>query len=145
MFEISESSYKHVSQCSTTLGQSTYPRIVLDSLLGAVATNLISPSDDIVSIYHRRLEHGYPTPSLSRDSVLDDALPELRKYNIWSRGRFGSYKYEIANQDHSLMLGVEAVDNILFGCHEVTLDHPNIVNQKKNTQLRYRNSPKLEY
>jgi hypothetical protein len=29
--------------------------------------------------------------------------------------RFGSYKYEVANQDHSLMLGVECVDNILFG------------------------------
>lgn len=28
---------------------------------------------------------------------------------------FGAYKYEVANQDHSLMLGVECVDNIMFG------------------------------
>ncbi len=34
---------------------------------------------------------------------------------IWSRGRFGSYKYEVGNQDHSLMLGVECADNVLFG------------------------------
>ena len=39
----------------------------------------------------------------------------LRQHNIWSRGRFGSYKYEVANQDHSLMIGVEAADNILYG------------------------------
>ena len=63
----------------------------------------------------RRLEHGYPTPSLARDSILEKALPWLKEHGIWSRGRFGSYKYEVANQDHSLMLGVEAADNILFG------------------------------
>ncbi len=43
----------------------------------------------------RRLEHGYPTPSLARDSVLAQALPWLRERGIWSRGRFGSYKYEV--------------------------------------------------
>jgi hypothetical protein len=89
--------------------------VVRDTLLGAVATKLVQPGDEIVSIYHRRLEHGYPTPSLGRDAVLKEALPWLRKSNIWSRGRFGAYKYEVANQDHSLMLGVECVDNILFG------------------------------
>ncbi len=52
---------------------------------------------------------------MERDSVLVDALPFLRQYNIWSRGRFGSYKYEVGNQDHSLMLGVECADNVLFG------------------------------
>lgn len=52
---------------------------------------------------------------MARDAALDKAQPWLREHNIWSRGRFGSYKYEVANQDHSLMLGVEAVDNILFG------------------------------
>lgn len=63
----------------------------------------------------RRLEYGYPTPTLGRDEVLAQALPWLQRQCIWSRGRFGSYKYEVGNQDHSLMLGVEATDNILFG------------------------------
>lgn len=47
-------------------------------------------------------------------------------------------QYEVANQDHSLMLGVEAVDNILFGTKEVTLHHPDIVNAGKNAQPCYR-------
>jgi hypothetical protein len=83
------------------------------------------------------LEHGYPTPSLGRDEVLTHALPWLKEQGIWSRGRFGSYKYEVANQDHSLMLGVEAADNMLYGAQELTLTHPNIVNSKKNTELIY--------
>ena len=71
----------------------------------------------------RRLEHGYPTPSLARDGALEKALPWLREAGIWSRGRFGSYKYEVGNQDHSLMLGVEAADNILFGSKVGALCH----------------------
>ena len=47
--------------------------------------------------------------------MLAEALPWLREQGIWSRGRFGSYKYEVGNQDHSLMLGVECADNVLFG------------------------------
>ncbi len=39
-----------------------------------------------------RIEHGYPTPSLKRDGVLEKALPWLQQHSIWSRGRFGSYK-----------------------------------------------------
>jgi hypothetical protein len=35
---------------------------------------------------------GYPTPSLGRDAALQQALPWLRRHDIWSRGRFGSYK-----------------------------------------------------
>ena len=61
----------------------------------------------------------------------------MRSKDIWSRGRFGSYKYEVANQDHSLMLGVECADNVMFGTKELTLNHPDIVNAKKNTELTY--------
>ncbi len=35
------------------------------------------------------------------------------------------------------MLGVECVDNVLFGTQELTLEHPNIVNPRKNTELLY--------
>ena len=69
--------------------------------------------------------------------MLAEALPWLRARRIWSRGRFGSYKYEVGNQDHSLMLGVEAADNLLFGAKELTLGHPAIVNGKKNEELLY--------
>jgi hypothetical protein len=88
---------------------------------------MISSDTEIVSIYHRRLEHGYPTPCLTRDSALNESLPWLKSQDIWSRGRFGSYKYEVANQDHSCMIGVEAVDNILFGTKEFTLFQPTQV------------------
>lgn len=88
---------------------------------------MIKSTDEIVSIYHRRLEYGYPTPSLERDEALNIALPWLKEQSIWSRGRFGSYKYEVANQDHSCMIGVEAVDNILFGTKEFTLFYPSLV------------------
>lgn len=39
------------------------------------------------------------------------------------------------------MLGVEAVDNILFGSRELTLHFPDIVNAKKNTELVYTATP----
>lgn len=73
------------------------------------------PKSHLAAYHCRRLEHGYPTPHLKRDAAIAEALPYLREKNIWSRGRFGSYKYEVGNQDHSLMLGVECADNVLFG------------------------------
>lgn len=68
------------------------PAVVRDTLLGAVATQLLQPCDQVVSLFHRRLAHGYPTPSLGRDAVLGQALPWLQQRRIWSRGRFGAYK-----------------------------------------------------
>lgn len=35
------------------------------------------------------------------------------------------------------MLGVEAADNIVAGSLELTLNHPNIVNGMRNTELLY--------
>ena len=118
MFEVSESKeFKPVN----------LETIVEETIQGAINTKMIASTDEIVSIYYRRLEHGYPTPSLDRDNVLNEALPWLRNKDIWSRGRFGSYKYEVANQDHSCLIGVEAVDNILYGTKEFTLLYPSLV------------------
>lgn len=127
MFEVSESPLKEVDKDT----------IVEETIQGALTVHLIRPDDEIVSVYHRRLPHGYPTPTLIRDKILKETLPRLKAKGVWSRGRFGSFKYEVANQDHSLMMGVEAVDNILFGSAEVTLEHPRLVAQTKNTDLSY--------
>ena len=141
MFEISESAMKAVNRGEEALAGSTWPALVRETMLGAIATGLMEPGSEVVSLYYRRLEHGYPTPSLGRDGVLSQALPWLRERSIWSRGRFGSYKYEVANQDHSLMLGVECADNVMAGTMEVTLTHPNIVNGMRNKELAFTPSP----
>jgi hypothetical protein len=77
-------------------------------------------ASSLVSTWHRRLEHGYPTPWLGRDRVLDAVLGALASVDILSRGRFGAWRCEVANQDHSVMQGVEAVDHILLGTEERT-------------------------
>jgi protoporphyrinogen oxidase len=135
MFEISESIKKPVDLA----------KIVEETIQGAINVTLCAPGAEIVSLYHRRLEHGYPTPHLKRDGALAKALPLLQKHDVWSRGRFGSYKYEVANQDHSCMIGVEAADNMLFGTKEFTLMHPSLANEggAKNTELKYTPPKKL--
>lgn len=34
------------------------------------------------------------------------------------------------------MIGVEAVDRVLFGSPEVTLNYPDLVNSRRNTERR---------
>jgi len=92
-------------------------------------------SEDLRSTH---LNLGYPTPTLGRDEAINNILPTLQKdRQIWSRGRFGAWKYEVANQDHSFMQGVEAVDNILFGSPELTVIDPNWVNSRSNNERQY--------
>lgn len=110
MAEVSESGDKPVDAAS----------VVGDTIAGMRQAQLIGPDAVIESTWHRRLDHGYPTPWLGRDRVLDPVDARLSRLGIRSRGRFGGWKYEVANQDHSVMQGVEAVDAILSGTEEPT-------------------------
>lgn len=126
MLEVSESSMKPVN----------VDTLLAESIQGLVNTEMLKPTDEVVSTYHRRFDHGYPTPSLEREGALTQILPRLQELDIWSRGRFGSWRYEVGNQDHSFMLGVEAVDNIVNGAVELTLNYPDFVNGRQNTERR---------
>jgi protoporphyrinogen oxidase len=126
MLEVSESSMKPVDN----------DNLLKECIQGLVNTEMIKPEDEIVSTYHRRFDHGYPTPSLEREGVLKELLPALQAKGIYSRGRFGSWRYEVGNQDHSFMLGVEAADNIVNGAAELTLNYPDFVNGRKNDERR---------
>ncbi|CEJ90263.1 Putative UDP-galactopyranose mutase [[Torrubiella] hemipterigena] len=90
MLEVSESSFKPVN----------HETILQDCMKAMIATDLLDEDDEIVSTYVRRFDHGYPTPSLERDGALNEIEPYLRGKDILSRGRFGSWKYEVGNQDH---------------------------------------------
>lgn len=113
-------------------------RVVGDVVAGLRQAGLLPETERVASLWHRRLAHGYPTPFLGRDAVLGPVDDELRRRGIFSRGRFGSWKYEVANQDHSLMLGVEAVDHILYGTEETTYRYPSVVNASKGVGRRPR-------
>jgi protoporphyrinogen oxidase len=122
MAEVSESHYKPVNR--TTL---------LDEVIqGAVNTRLIERRDDIVSTWRYRAKYGYPIPSLHRDAALADIIPFFEQQGIFSRGRFGLWKYEVSNQDHSFMQGVELVERLIHGRMEFTAFDPSYANSRKH-------------
>lgn len=121
LVEVSESKYRPVDQAT----------LINDVIEGLMHATVVPRNAKIVSRWHNRFEYGYPVPYVERDFHVHRMDDKLVPLGIWSRGRFGNWKYEVANQDHSAMLGVEAVDNILFGTYEEILHEPNVVNGKK--------------
>ena len=87
---------------------------------GLVKVGLMEEADRgrIVTTWLCSPEMEYPIPTLARDQALGTIQPWLREQNIWSRGRFGAWLYEIGNMDHSAMQGVEFVNNALHGEEE---------------------------
>jgi len=99
-------------------------------VLAAMRCDGLLGDAEVVSFWHRREAHGYPTPFLGRDETLGCLLPGLETHGVYSRGRFGAWKYEVSNQDHSCMQGVELVDRLLDvgDGDEPTLNRPDRVN-----------------
>lgn len=98
-------------------------KIVDDTIKGLINSGLIKEEDqrDIVDTWLFDAKYSYPTPSVERDSILAQAIPFLEKNGIYSRGRFGIWKYEVSNTDHSLMQGVELVNRLMLGEPETTI------------------------
>ena len=120
MCEVSESSHRPVDAGS----------VAQACVTGLRRSGLLQPDHEVCSLWHRRLPKGYPTPFLERDAILDTIEPALREMNIYSRGRFGGWKYEVSNQDHSLMQGVECINHLLEGTPELTWFDPVAVNRR---------------
>lgn len=122
MAEVCETRYLPVSD----------ERALKNAVLAAFREDcLIEPDAEVVSLWHKRLEYAYPTPFLTRDEVLTVTQAEFEKHRVFSRGRFGGWKYEVSNQDHSFMQGVECADRIITGKPEITYFDPIAVNLRK--------------
>ena len=98
-------------------------RVVENTIDGLVNAGLITNEDrkDIVDTWVINADYSYPTPTVDRDGILAEVIPFLEKHHIYSRGRFGMWKYEVSNTDHSLMQGVELVNRLLLGEAETTI------------------------
>lgn len=105
-------------EISFRVGELPDPEKTLDQVMTGLIRAKILEEDDrgnIVSRYHRIVGYSYPIPTLGRDQALDVLQPALFKKGIYSRGRFGAWRYEIGNMDHSVLMGVEAVNHIVAG------------------------------
>jgi protoporphyrinogen oxidase len=111
--EVSSSPYKYED-----------PDDVIDRTIeGLLASGLLTEEQaetKIVSRQLMRVPYSYPVPTLERDDALAVIQPWLMERNIYSRGRFGAWRYEIGNTDHSVMMGVEIVDYLVAGKPETT-------------------------
>ena len=97
------------------------------TLDGLVRAGLLTPAQrehDVVSTNVVTVPYSYPVPTLGRDAALDVVHGWLEPLRIRSRGRFGAWRYEVGNTDHSIMMGVELVDHLLRGAPEQTWTPP---------------------
>lgn len=113
--EISRSEYK------PTNGET----IIEETIQGMVNSKILSLKDldDIVDRYLIERDYTYPIPSLERDAALNVLHPFLEQKNIYSRGRFGAWRYEVGNMDHSVAQGVEWAERMVLGDKENELTY----------------------
>jgi protoporphyrinogen oxidase len=125
-------------RCYSLLTESSHPRgvqidtdaLARDTCRALVADGLIPAGAPLRSVWRHTLPRGYPVPTLGRDAALAALHEALEPCGIYARGRFGGWKYEVSNQDHSFMQGVELAERLLSGKPEVTYPHPAIANSR---------------
>lgn len=125
MAEISESGFKKVDGAA----------VCQDTIRALQEDGLLPDRRAIVSTVARRVKKSYPVPFLGRDALVDPILRRYEAQGLFSRGRFGAWKYEVGNQDHSFQQGCECVERIVNNggaeC-EPTLHTPNVVNSRSS-------------
>jgi protoporphyrinogen oxidase len=102
------------------------------------------PGQQLASRWEYTIEHGYPVPFLGRDALLQEVQPLLEEAGLYSRGRFGTWRYEISNQDHAYMQGYEAARRILFDVPEETYANAVAVNEAATQETLLMPVPKKE-
>ena len=120
MCEVSESAHRPVAHDS----------LVADVVGALRGSRLLPDHHEVVSTWQFRTEYGYPVPSVERDAILAEVIPHLEQHHVYSRGRFGMWKYEVSNQDHSFMQGVEVVERLLGGTPEMTAFDADLANSR---------------
>jgi protoporphyrinogen oxidase len=114
---------KKYSSYMTEISYSTYKPESQDGLAESVeeglrAAGVVDGRPPIASMHVEDLGYAYPVPTLKRDDALRTIQPWLMEQRIFSRGRFGSWKYEIGNMDHAVKMGIDAARLAVKGTPE---------------------------
>jgi UDP-galactopyranose mutase len=97
----------------TETAYSEQKRVTREGLEARVAADLVTAGvvanrPPVASVHVEDIEYAYPVPTLSRDRELAAVQPWLMERRILSRGRFGSWRYEMGNMDHAVKMGADA-------------------------------------
>ncbi|HET7483477.1 MAG TPA: FAD-dependent oxidoreductase [Actinomycetota bacterium] len=85
---------------------------------GLRAAGVIEGTPDIASLHVEDIPYAYPVPTMKRDDALATIQPWLMNHHVYSRGRFGSWKYEIGNMDHAVKMGTDIARRLVDGTDE---------------------------
>jgi protoporphyrinogen oxidase len=119
----SDHQFSLMGEISFPKGQCVDTDLAIEKTIqGYIDTGLIEAKDrkNIQSVHTIDIDYSYPVPTLERDKALAIIQPWLESKHIYSRGRFGAWKYEVANMDHSAVQGMEIIDKLLLG-HDETM------------------------
>ena len=119
--EVTPDSNKYWSvmcECARPSDDSITEEEIREKAIEGLITKSIIKRDQIVSVYSTTLPYGYPIPTVERDAELARAHAALESNSIYSRGRFGGWKYEASNQDHCFIQGKELADRLILDLPE---------------------------
>jgi protoporphyrinogen oxidase len=85
---------------------------------GLRKSGVIEGRPPVASLHVEDIEYAYPVPTIRRDAALEAIQPWLMEHDIYSRGRFGSWRYEIGNMDHAVKMGIDAARMLVTGVEE---------------------------
>ena len=112
-----------VQRYSAYLTETSYPagrphrRAELEQrvVAGLVTGGVVDELGPVVSLHTVDAPYAYPLPTVDRDPALAVVQPWLEERAIFSRGRFGSWRYEIGNMDHAVKMGVDVARRLVEG------------------------------
>jgi protoporphyrinogen oxidase len=85
---------------------------------GLRASGVVAGRPPVASMHLEDIEYAYPVPTVGRDGALGVIQPWLAERRILSRGRFGSWRYEVGNMDHAVKMGIDAARRVVTGAEE---------------------------
>jgi protoporphyrinogen oxidase len=108
MTEIAHSRYKHEAR------EGLEDRVER----GLRGAGVVEGRPEVATATVVNIPYAYPVPTLKRDHALKTIQSWLMSQDIYSRGRFGSWRYEMGNMDHAVKMGIDVVRRIVIDTRE---------------------------
>jgi len=113
--------FDHNLPAGTYVSDQTKLNLFNSDVQHAIELGFMHKEDEILSWQSKESEYAYPVPTLERDEAMKRDHAKLESLKIYSRGRFGYWKYECGNTDHSILQGLEIIDRLVEGKKEETI------------------------